>query len=282
MICRNCNNVINDKKCPICGFNNGFRISIGTILSILFLAVVIIGTICLFISSVNGMSEAGENAYFGIVMLASAGAIVIIGAILIPYYLIVLIVSIICDYNVKKARIVQNTIVIIFLMVPVMFATIFNLILMRDTNKKTFNFPDVTIKMPSNMNRYSFGKDSITNEDKSAGFVTKDNKCKINIGRYNYDEDIDLIHNFKNVCDRGNLVDENTNIYSLYDKISSLKTTSINGKTWSYHKGNYDYIEYRMYGIVINDNLYKIEYESKDKNICEPLLEKTLNSVKYK
>ena len=59
-------------------------------------------------------------------------------------------------------------------------------------------------------------------------------------------------------------------------------STDIDGKTWYLYEKDYNDLKYKLYGIKINDNFYKIEVKNKNSNICDNLVKEVFDTIKYK
>ena len=74
-------------------------------------------------------------------------------------------------------------------------------------------------------------------------------------------------------------------IYEDFDLNYSLGYKDISNKFWNSYEKEYTGMKYTMYGIKINNNFYKIEIENTSDNddlLCNDLVNKTLDTVKYK
>ena len=138
----------------------------------------------------------------------------------------------------------------------------------------------MSIAFPEGMNRidklYDFdGKYSMVEFNKD--------DCSITWRVSDYNNDLSLINNFKENSDRFTIIDNNPNtIYEDFNLSYNLRNENINGKLWNLYEKDYINLNYKLYGIKINDNFYKIEVKNENSNICDNLLKEVFSTIKYK
>lgn len=282
MKCKKCGTEYNNNFCPNCGHKN-FKLSVMTIITIVAFALVLfLIAIPLLLTAIES-STSGNDAYGWALFL-----LLLLGFIIIPPYLIAFVISLICDFKVKRkaTAIIKNIIISIILIVPVLCALALYIIGDMDSKQLTYQFGDINVTFPSDMHRYSTTND-FDGKYSAVGFtkeIEKNNGCSINVGKYNYSSDLTMINNLKEHSDRFYYVENGLTVYNIFDNVYSLGTKQINGRTWSYFGNQYEKTYYAIYGIVINDSLYKVEIEdeSKDHIECNKKTNEVFNSIKYK
>lgn len=290
MKCEKCGKEFNTGKfCPECGGalvkeKAKFKLSVITIISIIALVLVSIP----FIWSIGSATAEGSETSGWIVLIAGVAGFFVIG-----YYLSVFFISIICDLAIRKSNnIVQTILIAIFLVIPLILVLTTNIIHSVNEHKVNYTFKDVSVSFPKEMEKYYFNSGYYSLNDDIVEF--KKDKCHIAFGSGDYNSNNSLIENFKHHSDDSiayyddtdpNNVTKHKNVEDSFDLNYKLKNESINGKTWGLYEKQYSDIHYKLYGIRIKNNFYKIEVNDKsgtDSTECNDLTKKVINSVKYK
>lgn len=281
MKCIKCHNEVNGNFCKYCGTKVVKKLSIVSIISIILLILITLGIISLIIFSIVEATSTGNDAFGWLLFI-----IMSIAFFTIPYFFVITVISIVCDKTLKKNRKLKDIIISIFLLLPVLIIFHMYIEIKIDTNKRNYTFKDVVVEFPKDMYKYSYstdfdGKYSMVSFSK----LDSDNKaCSIRVGKYERSNGLTIIEKFKESCDRFESVDKEKTVYDIYDDVEELSKQDINGKEWYYYENQFEEVYYKMYGTEINNNFYKIEITSSNKNHneCDGKVNDVLNSVKYK
>lgn len=264
---------------------NSNNMSITTIISLFVsLGLIALTTFCIVSSFVmaTGISDQSTKGYIWIIMIILFGSAMIV----IPYYLIISLVGFILDKVLKKKNIVKEIIIAVLLLLPIFYVLYSAYDMKRETKQRNYTIGDVTAKFPDNFSKYGYSKDIDGNYTMiSFGKYQEDSKiCLFQFGKHKYDDSKDLISNFKDNCDNNTFVDKGVSLRNAFDTTMSLKTENINGKTWNYYEKQYSKMNYKMYGLVIDNTFYKIEIEDETVNdtTCQEKAQEILKSIQYK
>ncbi len=252
-------------KCENCGkelIKEKVKFSAITIISLIVLILTIVVSVGLIVYSIIEANSDSNDVYAWLIMIVITAAVLII-----PYYLIIFITSIICDHKVKNKKLIKNIILAFFLLLPLLWVgKVF-----IDSEKLSYQYKDISISFPKGMSIVG----TITDFDGKYSMVEfKKDNCYITWAVSNYNNDLSLIENFKENSDRF--------IHKDFDLDYNLINKNVNGKLWNLYEKDYTNLNYKLYGIKINDKFYKIEVENKNSNICDNLSNEVFNTIKYK
>ena len=284
MKCTNCNNELNDKTtfCHYCGKTVKKKgIGVISILSIILLALSIIATIGLFIFCITGISGSSTEASQGYVwVLIMIGTL---GVLLCGYYAVLVGISIICDYKLKK-KTVKNVLVGIGLIAPLLLTALFLLFVQFEYTNRSFEIGNLKVEFPKDMDKTSESKDFVGRYTGVGFFISEEENatCLILVSSSNKTgyTTIDSMkeNNVENSIDKYTTTDDFIEL-SRY----SLSSTTINGKKWDYLEYNQKRY-YKIYGTTIKDKYYVIEIKDDhtSHSMCKQKEKEVLDSIRYR
>lgn len=279
MKCEKCGKHFNTGKfCPDCGkelIKEKVKFSGVTIISLIILILIIVASIGLIVYAMIEANVSGNDAYGWLIFI-----VLMVAFLVIPYYLVIFRASVICDRKIKNKKLIKNIILVFFLLLPFLWLEKKYIDSKIDSERLSYQYEDMSIAFPEGMNRISTSTD-FDGKYSMVEFYKDD--CSIEWGVSNYNNDLSLINNFKNNSDRFTIIDNNRDtIYEDFNLSYNLRNENINGKLWNLYEKDYINLNYKLYGIKINDNFYKIEVKNKNSNICNNLLKQVLSTIKYK
>ena len=285
MRCTNCNNEINNNAtfCNYCGKSiKKKKIGAVTIISIIALALSIIATIGIIIYSTIGMKDESigvSQGYTWFMIIGGTGGVLLIG-----YYAMLMVVSLICDLKLNK-RTVKNIIVSIGLVLPILFVLFIAAFALISNSQKNYTIGELKVEFPEGMNKtteergfdgkYSLIEFYAREEEKAT--------CSITVAYTNPKEDRPVYENMiGNSNDMYIDKDTKTNDF-ITNNYYRLNNRTINGVTWNYLEYNSLTTYYKIYGVSHNNGYYTFEVKDNHSshNLCKQKEEEFINSLKF-
>ena len=196
--------------------------------------------------------------------------------------LILFIFSLIHDIKNKNNTPKNRT--ILYLLIPLsLFILVSFYYYHLESTMYTYSFDKVSVTFPKDM-----GKSYIEHSyEPKIGYKLWNNQnidCNILFGKNYYLDKFDLIRNFKRASNKEIKLSDNITAFDNYGNVTSLNITNINGKEWFLYENDFEFKQYKMYGIIIDNNLYFIEtINDKDNSEkCTRRINFVLNNIKYK
>lgn len=245
-----------------------------TIISFGILSIIAIAFFCLITYSFYEATVNSNEAYGWMIFIVMIAAFMVV-----PYYLVILVISIVCDKKIKKHKLIKNILLALLLLLPFLWMVIIYVESEIDSNKKEYEYSNISLTFPETMNRISTSTDFEGNYD-HVSFYEKG--CTITFAEFDYREELSLIENFKEYSDRFTYISAmDKSIYEDFNINHDLYETKIQKEKWYLYEKEYDNLIYKFYGLKIDDNFYKIEIKDKNTSICKELTQEIFSSIKY-
>ena len=259
------------------------KIGIVTIISIIVLALAVIATVGIIFYCLIGMDGASTESSQGYTWFLIIGST--IGALIIGYYAVLMVVSLICDLKLNKKR-SKDVIVSIGLVLPVLFFLLTIAFAFLIEGRKSYNMADLKVEFPEGMNRSGVRREFNGSYSSLEFFAREESNatCSISVSYNKIKSDRPA---YENMIENSNDIyidkDTKTNDY-ITNNYYKLNSKNINGTKWDYLEYNSTTTYYKIYGTSYKNNYYTFEIKDThtSHSMCKQKESEFINKLKFK
>ena len=258
------------------------HISIVSILSIIMLVISIVIPVCiigyLMINMSGASTESSQGYTWGIIITMMCSFFVV------GYYLVVMIISLLLDFN-SKSKVGKNIGIPIALILPFIATGFLVLISFVSENNSSYKMGDLDVKFPTGMHK-SGSRTSMSGGYSMLDFYAREESsstCSITVSYGKYKSSGNNISNMIEIAN-DEFINKNTTVKDFLNSSYYTDTININDIKWEYL--DYDGIDkyYRIYGTTYENNYYVVQIsdDHSSHDMCENKEEQFFYNLKFR